>query len=192
MLITKRVFFLEVDLEYPKELHDEHGDYPLAPEIMKVSKEMVSDYSKSVWSHYNNGELKDEATPKLILSLYNKEKYVVHIRNLKYYLEKGLKLIKIHRCIKFSQKEWLKPYIEFNNSKRTQATTDFEKDLFKLMNNAVYGKTMENVREHVDFELVNNISRLEKCINSPTYKRRHIINSELIGVEKNKISSKIK
>ena len=74
---------------------------------MKVTKEMVSDYSKNVWSHYNNGELKDEATPKLVLSLYDKEKYVVHIRNLKYYLEKGLKLIKIHRCIKFSQKNGL-------------------------------------------------------------------------------------
>ena len=123
--------------------------------------------------------------------MYNKYKYVVHIRNLKYYLESGLKLLKIHRCIKFEQTEWLKPYIDFNNTKRKESKSDFEKDLFKLMNNAVYGKTMENVREHVDFELVDNITRLEKCLNSPTYKHRHIINDELIGIEKTKAVVKL-
>ena len=101
---------------------------------------------------------------KLILNLHDKHKYVVHIRNLQFYLQHGLILKKIHRCIKFTQSEWLKPWIDFNTKKRIQATekgNDFEKDLFKLMNNAVFGKTMENVRNHCDFELVNNIERLE-------------------------------
>jgi hypothetical protein len=179
-------YFLEVDLDYPKELHDLHADYPLAPEIMNVTKDMVSEHSKKVYKHYNGCEVKDENTPKLILNVKNKDKYVLHIKNLKYYLEKGLVLTKIHRCIKFKQREWLKPYIDFNNQKRKECNTDFEKDLFKLMNNAVYGKTMENVREHIDFELVDNIHRLEKCVNSPTYKYRHIINDKLIGIEKTK------
>ena len=93
----------------------------------------------------------------------DKRKYVVHIRNLKYYLEKGMKLTCIHRCIKFKQCEWLKTWIDFNTEKRKLATNEFEKDLFKLMNNAVFGKTMEDVRSHQDFELVDNIKRLENA-----------------------------
>ena len=75
---------------------------------------------------------------------------MIHIRNLKYYLEKGLVLKHIHRCIKFNQSDWLKECIDFNTEKRKEATNDFDKDLFKLMNNAVHGKTMEDVRGHVD------------------------------------------
>ncbi len=181
-----------MDLEYPKEIHDNQSDYPLAPEIMNVSADMVSDFSKNIYKNYHDGkDVKDEKTPKLILNLNHKFNYVVHIRNLKYYLEKGLRLLKIHKCLKFSQNDWLKQYIEFNNDKRTKAKNDFEKDLFKLMNNAVYGKTMENVREHVDFELVDNIVRLEKCLNSPKLKHRHPINDNLIGIEKIKAVVKL-
>ena len=124
---------------------------------MTVSEDMISDFSNDIWRHYSGGDFKDEATPKLILKLYNKSNYVVHIQNLKYYLEQGLILTKIHKCLKFTQSDWLKSYIDFNSSKRKEANTDFEKDLFKLMNNAVYGKTMEDVRKHMDFELVDNI-----------------------------------
>lgn len=97
-----------------------------------------------------------------------------------------MKMKKCHRIISFNQSEFLKPYIDFNTEKRKQAKTDFEKDLFKLMNNSVYGKTMEDVRKHGDFELVNNPVRFQKVVNNPTYKHRHIINEELIGVEKDK------
>ena len=91
--------------------------------------------------------------------MYDKDKYIIHIRNLKYYLEKGLVLKQVHRCIKFNQSNWLKECIDFNTDKRKEATNDFDKDLFKLMNNAVYGKTMEDVRGHVDFELVDTPER---------------------------------
>ncbi len=191
-VINDKGYFLEVDLEYPKELHDLHSDYPLAPEIINVTADLVSEFSKDIYKHYHEGKnVQDEKTPKLILNLNNKYNYVVHIRNLQFYLEKGLKLLKIHRCLKFSQIEWLKPYIEFNNEKRTKAKNDFEKDLFKLMNHAVYGKTMENVREHVDFELVDNIERLEKCLNSPTMKHRHPINDKVFFRSRFRISKRI-
>ena len=92
-------------------------------------------------------------------------------------------LKRVNRCIKFKQPPWLEKWISFNTDKRKEATTDFGKDLFKLMNNAVFGKTMENVRSHMDYKLVDNIVRLEKCMNSPTMKNRHPINDNLIGIE---------
>ncbi len=132
--------------------------------------------------------VKDENVNELILNLNNKSKYVLHILNLKYYLEQGLIFKKkVHSCIKFNQSNWLEPYIPFNNNKRKQATNDFEKDLFKLMKSSVFGKTMENVRNHQGFELVNNIKRYEECVmNSSTFKHKHIINENLVGVEKMK------
>ena len=178
-------YILEVDLEYPKELHNEHSDYPLAPENMNVKEEFLSEHQRTLHKHYYNGkDAKDEKQPKLILNVMDKEKYVVHIKALQYYLQKGMKLKQIHRVVKFKQRSWLKPWIDFNTGKRKEAKSDFEKDMFKLMNNAVYGKTMENVRNHIDFELVSTQERMQKCINSPTYKNSHIINDELVGVAK--------
>ena len=179
-------YILDVDLEYPEALHEYHSDYPLAPENMSIRPDMVSDFSKNIYKHYHKGKdyKSDEDNKKLVLNVCSKSNYVVHIRNLKYYLEQGLKLVSINQCIKFYQSEWLEEWIAFNTNKRKEAKNEFEKDLFKLMNNAVFGKTMENVRNHMDFELVDSSSRLEKCINNPTYKSRHIINENLIGVEK--------
>jgi len=134
-------YILEVDLEYPKELHDEHSDYPLAPENMNVKEEYLSEHQKELHRHYYNGkEARDEKQPKLILNLDDKQNYVIHIKALQYYLKKGLKLKKVHKGVKFQQRAWLKPWIDFNTGKRKEAKSDFEKDMFKLMNNAVYGK----------------------------------------------------
>ena len=180
-------YILEVDLEYPSHLHDEHSDYPLAPENLHIMEDMLSEHQKELHKHYYNGkEPTNEKQPKLILNVKDKEKYVVHIKTLKFYVEKGLVVKKVHRIIKFHQRQWLKPWIDFNTNKRKEATNDFEKDMFKLMNNAVYGKTMENVRNHMDFELVSTQARLQKCVNNPNYKNRHIINENLVGVEKTK------
>ena len=122
---------LEVDLEYPKKLHDLHNDYPLAPEQIEVNK-----------------------VKKLIPNLWNKKKYVIHYENLKQYLNLGLKLSHIHRGIKFEESQWLKKYIALNTDLRTEAKNEFDKDFFKLMNNSVFGKTMENIRNRVDIKLV--------------------------------------
>ena len=179
-------YILEVDLEYPKELHDLHRDYPLAPEIMSVSENMLSPVQKEIHKKYYGKDATDETTNKLILNVMDKKKYVLHISALKFYLEHGLKLKKDHRVISFNQADFLKPYIDFNTEKRKNAKTEFEKDLFKLLNNAVYGKTLENVRNHIDFELVNTPERFQKLVNKPSYKHRHIINESLVGVEKEK------
>ena len=156
-------YILEVDLEYPKELHDLHNDYPMA----------------------------DAKTNKLVLNLNDKGKYVIHIRTLQLYLKQGLKLKKIHRAIKFEQKEVLKPYIEFNTEKRKNARNDFEKDVYKLMNNAIFGKTMEDKRKHLDFEVVSDETRYMKCVSNPNFKHSHIINENLVGVEKQKTKLKL-
>ena len=127
---------LEVDLEYPEELQDLHNDYPLAPERLKIGN-----------------------VEKLIPNLYDKKKYVVHHHNLKQYEELGLKIKKTHRGIKFREEPWMKSYIELNTKLRTNGKNDFEKDFFKLMNNSVFGETMENVRNRVDLRLVNDVKK---------------------------------
>ena len=136
---------LEVDLEYPKELHDLHNDYPVGPEKVKVSKGMLSEYCIRIAKKHN---IPSGKVHKLIPTLFNKERYVLHYRNLKLYLDLGLKVKKVHRVLSFKQSPWLKQYIDFNTEKRKSARNAFEKDFFKLMNNSVFGKTMENlVRE---------------------------------------------
>ena len=176
-------YILEVDLEYPEELHDLHRDYPIAPEIMSVSENMLSPVQKEIHKKYYGKDASDEKTNKLILNVMDKKKYVLHISAMKFYLEHGLKLKKVHRVISFNQADFLKPYIDFNTEKRKNAKTEIEKDLFKLLNNAVYGKTLENVRNHNDFRLINTPERFQKLVNKPSYKHRHIINEDLVVVE---------
>ena len=117
-------YILEVDVKYPKRLQELHSDLPFLSERMEVNK-----------------------CKKLVCNLFNKKKYVADINALKQALNHGLKLKKIHRVIKFNQKEWLKPYIDMNIELRKAAKNDFEKNLFKLMNNLVFGKTMEIIRK---------------------------------------------
>ena len=119
-----------------------HNDYPLAPEKLAVSSDMLSKYCKKIAYKY---EIKVGDIKRLIPNLDRKTNCVVHYRNLQLYLPLGMKLTKIHRVLKFKQSEWMKKYIDFNTEKRMNAATDFEKDFFKLIINAVYGKTMENL-----------------------------------------------
>ena len=184
-------YILEVDLEYPKELHDLHNDYPMAPEVMNVKADMLSDKQIEIYEFLNHKKPTDEKTNKLILNLNDKEKYVIHVRTLQFYLKQGLKLKKIHRAIKFEQKEVLKPYIEFNTEKRKNARNDFEKDVYKLMNNAIFGKTMEDKRKHLDCEVVSDETRYMKRVSNPNFKHSHIINENLVGVEKQKTKLKL-
>ena len=154
---------LEVDLEYPKSLHDLHNDYPLAPEQIVVNK-----------------------ISKLIPNLGDKKKYILHYENLKQYLKLGLKLTHIHSGIKFKESPWLEKYIFLNTKLRTEAKHEFEKDFFKLMNNSVFGKTMENIRNRVNIKLVNNEKQAEKLSAKPNFKHCNIFSEDLVAIHMKK------
>ena len=178
---SEKGYILEVDLEYPKKLHNLHNDYPLAAEKITVEKNMLSNYCKTISDKYG---ISTGLVNKLIPTLSKKEKYVLHYQNLQLYLNLGLKLTKIHRVLKFNQSPWLKQYIDFNTIKRTNAKNDFEKDFFKLMNNSVFGKTMENIRKRVDVRLVTDEKKLLKLTSKPTYVSSKIFNDNLVAVHK--------
>ena len=169
-------YILEVDLTYPTRLHDAHNDYPLAPEKLKVSPDMLSPYCKAL----SNGHV---LTEKLIPNLRDKVKYVTHFRNLKLYKRLGLEVTAIHRVLSFSQSAWMCPYIDLNTRLRQSAKSEFEKDFYKLMNNAVFGKSMENVRNRQNFHLVCSELRAKKLVAKPTFKYFDIINENLVLIE---------
>ena len=156
---------LEVDLEYPKKLHDLHNDYPLCPERVKCGN-----------------------VEKLIPNLRDKKNYVIHYKNLIQCLKLGMKLKKIHRGIKFVESDFMKSYIDTNTNLRAQAKNNFEKDFFKLMNNSVFGKTIENIRNRVDVKLVNTEEKFKKLVAKPNFKSRKIFNENLISVHMKKTS----
>ena len=178
---SEKGLILEVDLEYPKELHNLHNDYPLTAERVCVNKNMLSDYCKKIATKYN---ISTGLVHKLIPTLSNKEKYVLHYRNLQMYIDLGLKLKKIHRVLEFDQSPWLKQYIDFNTQKRSQAKNAFEKDFFKLMNNSVFGKTMEKNRKRVDVRLITDGKKLLKMSSKPTFVCSKIFNENLVAVHK--------
>jgi len=101
--------------------------------------------------------------------LADKKKYILHCKNLKQYLDLGLKLTKLNRGISFKEEPWMKSYIELNTKLRTKASSEFEKDFFKLMNNSVFGKTMENIRNRVDIRLEADSKSAEKLAAKPSY-----------------------
>ena len=120
---------------------------------------------------------------KLVCNLHNKEKYVLQISSLNQALNHGLILKKVHRIIEFDQEAWLKSYIEMNTELRKMAKNDFENDFFKLMNNAVFGKTMENVRKHRDIKLVTTDETRSKLVSEPNYHRMNFILENLAIIE---------
>ncbi|XP_031779852.1 uncharacterized protein LOC116416277 [Nasonia vitripennis] len=154
-------YILEVDLEYPESLHDAHKDFRLCPEHAAPPG--------------SNQE-------KLLTPLNSKERYVLHYVALKH----GLRLKHIYRALQFNQKPWLKPYIDLNSEMRKNAKNEFEKMLFKLFNNAVYGKTMENERKRVDVMLVNKWEGRYGCeayIAQPNFHSCAIFDENLVAVQ---------
>ena len=177
-------FIVEADLEYPEELHEAHNAYPLAPERMVVPKEWMSEYQHNL---LGVGAAPTEVE-KLVPNLRDKERYVLHYRNLQLYLSLGMRLKKIHRALRFEQSPWMEPYIRMNTELRTKATTDFEKDLYKLMNNSVFGKTMENLRKRVDVKIVRSHEedKLRRLIASPSFARANIFDDDLAAIQVHK------
>ena len=164
----KKGYILEVNVKYPKKLHDLHSDLLFLPERMEINK-----------------------CKKLVCNLYNKKKNVVHINLLKQALNHELKLKKIHRIIEFNQEAWLKPYIDMNTELRKLARNDFEKDLFKLMNNSKFGKTRENIRKHRDIKLVTTDKKRSKLVSEPNYHTINSISEDLSIIEMKKTKVKM-
>jgi hypothetical protein len=170
-------YAVECDLKYPDELHESHYDYPLAPEHMTITEAMLSPFCKPM-------NLKHAFTEKLIGNLQTKIKYKTHYRNLKLYLGLGMKLLRVHRVVAFRQESWLKPYVELNTKMRQQAKTDFEKDFFKLMVNAFFGKSMENVRKRRKVDLVSDTVKLKKLLATQQLEQFVIVNKEVVLVDR--------
>ena len=181
--------FVECDLHYPQHLHDAHNNYPLAPESRAIKTSELSPYQVNQIESHN--EKHNEKIKKLVPNLNDKKNYVVHIKNLQYYLSKGLILTKVHRAIEFTQSAWLKTYIDFNTDQRTKSKNDFEKDLYKLMNNAVFGKTMENMRDRVDIQLYTKDEIVQKQVAKPQFQMMKIYHEDLVAVKQLKKSVKL-
>ena len=151
-------YFIECDLEYPAEIKEKTENFPLCPYQTKADPNLFSEYMNSVkQSNY-------KPTEKLMCDLTNKHNYMMHYRMFKFYTQIGMKVTKIHTIYRFKQSLWLEKYINHNTQKRTKAKTNFEKDLYKLMNNAFFGKTMENVRDRTNLEYIphTNIDQIIK------------------------------
>ena len=161
-------YFLEVDVEYPKKLFSSHKDLPFLPERKKLEK-----------------------VEKLVCSIEDKEKYVIHIRALKQALNHGLILKRVHRVIQFNQEAWLKPYIDMNTKLRKEAQNELEKYFFKLMNNSVFGKTVENVRKHRDMKLVTTEEKRSKLVSEPNYHTTKHFSKKLLIIEIKKTKLKM-
>ena len=161
-------YILDVDIDYPNKLQNLHSDLPFLPERMVI----------------NN-------TKKLVCNLNDKKNYTVHITVLKQALDHGLKLRKVHRVSEFEQEAWLKEYIDVNTELRKKATNDFEKDFFKLINNAVFGKTMENVRKHRDIKLVKSDKKRNKLVSEPNFHTMKLIDNNLAIIEMKKVKVKM-
>ena len=155
-------------MEHPKKLFNHHKDLPPLPKRKKIKK-----------------------CEKLVCTVQDKENYIVHIRTLKQDLNLGLILKKVPRVIQFNQKVWLKPYIDINTKLRKEAKNDFEKDFLKLMNNAVFGKTMENVRKHRDIKLVTTDKRRNKLVLEPNCHTAKYFSENLMAIEMKKTKLKM-
>ena len=178
----------EVDIEIPKELHDKFKDYPLAPNIKSIPENNLSEYQE-----YLNNKLNikyTEKDKKLILDLLPKKNYKIYYKNLEYYLKLGIKITKVHKILTFDEKPFLKIYIDLNTNLRKEAIKDLEKDLFKLMNNVIFGKSMENVLNRSNIKLINNDpEKLLKLIRQPNFQNAYQISNKLCLVESKPIKT---
>ena len=174
-------YTFEIDLHYPSQIHNHTTDFPLAPESGSVTANMFSPFMSSFHNSLTNNKLY-KPSRKLLLTHFDKENYIVHYAILKFYLKMGLDITKIHRIVKYKQKAWLKPYIDYNSQQRKQASNNFEKDFYKFKNNALFGKTMEDVRKRINYKLVNNEDKITKLIANPFFHSRDIINEHIVGV----------
>ena len=179
-------YFVVCDLHCPPDVQKKTRNFPLAPETVELTYDMLSPYSKDVNRRKNLTLKPDSQKPdhysscrKLIAHFNDKVEYVVHFATLKFYLEMGMEITRIHRVIGFKQKVLFGGFIDFNSEKRANATNTFTKDLYKLMNNSLYGKTIENKRNRIDVKLCTSAHKLEKACSNPRYRTTRIFSDDL-------------
>ena len=156
-----------------------HNDYPLRSEKIEITQDMLSKYCSEIANKY---KIKVGEVKKLVPNLKGKVKYIVHFKNLQYYLSLGMKLIKVHRIFKFKQSNSLKEYIEFNTQKRKESTDRFNKNFFKFIVNCIYGKSIENVRKKISVKLINNSKDYLSCVSKPNFISQKIFDKNFITV----------
>ena len=179
-------FFIEVDLIYPDNIKQKTKNFPFAPENRKKIPDNFNDYMKEIKPDIYT------STKKLICDWSDKKNYLIHYRMLKFYIRHGMIIDKVHNVISFKQSKWLEKYISFNTQKRNKAKNDFEKDFYKLLINAFYGKTMENVRNRLKIKFIkkddyreitkqqskltfNGIHKSYKNFDSYTFKQNEVL-----------------
>ncbi len=181
---NKTGYILDVDIHIPKDKHDYLNGYCPCPELKTPTEDIVSEFNKNAYNASHNGKFK--STKKLILDLSDKTNYIVHIDNLKFYLQLGCVITKINRYVSFDHSKWLEKYITYNTDMRKKAKNEFEKDFFKLMNNSCFGKTMENVKKRKNFKLFSDEKRISKNLASSLTKNVYVYDENLFGFNKMK------
>lgn len=172
-------YILEYDLDCPDKIHDEQNLFPMLAEYVNIKKENYSDYQKTCL-----GDGKTSKISKLIPTVRHKKKYVSDVRLLYGAMRQGFKLKRIHRIIEFTQRDWMKPYIELNTSLRAKAKTKFEKNFFKALNNMVYGKSVERTRDRLDFKIITDKQTMLKATKNPRVELPvHQFDEEVCGVQ---------
>ncbi|XP_039284341.1 uncharacterized protein LOC120351379 isoform X1 [Nilaparvata lugens] len=194
-------YIIEADLSYPVNLHELHNSFPLAPLKDQPPYNLFSPYQTD-----NTVALRREAaarrpspdtaasataSSRLLATLYNRKRYVLHYRNLKLYLSLGMKLTAVHRVIAFHQSYWLKPFIDLNAQLRKEAKNSFERTLFKFLSNSLFGKLMENNRKRIDFKLITCQKKLESLIAKPSCKRWIVFDKDIVAVQMCKTEIKL-
>ena len=174
-------YFVEVDLKYPSYLHDRDFDYPLCPEKLTIKTDMLSPHNLNLRKKLYDSKRVDSV--KLAPNLYDKSNYVTHYENLKFYVKQGIVIVRLHRVLQFRQSKWLADYIKFNTDQRLKAQSKFAQGFFKLMNNAAYGKLLEDVRKRNTLFVVQSQDKFDDLVCKPNFKGVTTYTNSMVGIE---------
>lgn len=180
---------LQVTLHYPSHLFCGHQDYPLAPERHKITYSMLSPVAKQICDKHCLK--KNIGAEKLLTTFWDKQMYVLHLKNLQLYVKLGLVIVKIHAGIKFRQAKFMKHYIDFNAKMRAESTNDFDSNFYKLLSNSLFGKTIERPDKRTQIKIVNTINSYEKYVSKLNFKNAKLINKNLVGLELKHVRQKL-